>query len=320
MSSGSHSTIEIGTIGPHSSGGHTPIGGAQITSNPELSAYLVILEGAELGRQIELGEFTRIGRSAEAEVILDDSATSRFHAEVQRAGDEYQLMDSGSTNGTWLNDVQVASPTQLSNGDILHIGLTSFKFLLGDSVERAYHAELYKLSTTDPLTGIRNRRFALEELNREAARAQRHQRPLALLLMDIDHFKQLNDTYGHSVGDAVLKGLAHRLQSKLRRTDVFARFGGEEFFLLAIESDKHGAAALAGLLLERVSSQPFEVDGDSIKVTLSMGIADSLEVNAAHLNGAGPLSPEDLGDKLIELADERLYQAKRDGRDRYSIG
>ena len=168
------------------------------------------------------------------------------------------------------------------------------------------HREAQRLSVTDPLTGAGNLRHMTTTLAREVERATRFGRPLSLLLLDLDHFKNVNDTYGHTVGDAVLRELARRLAGCVREVDIVARYGGEEFVVVTPETDIVGAEHLAERICEAVREEPFVVGNDIVVVTVSVGIAT--------LPTHGIVS----GD-LVRAADEGLYAAKRGGRDQYRV-
>ncbi len=168
------------------------------------------------------------------------------------------------------------------------------------------HREAQRLSVTDPLTGAGNLRHMTTTLAREVERATRFQRPLSLLLLDLDFFKNVNDTYGHTVGDAVLRELARRLASCVREVDVVARYGGEEFVVVTPETDIEGAERLAARICEAVREEPFLVGEDVVKVTVSVGIAALPQHGSAS------------GD-LVRAADEGLYAAKHAGRDCYRV-
>ena len=168
------------------------------------------------------------------------------------------------------------------------------------------HREAQRLSVTDPLTGAGNLRHMTTTLAREVERATRFQRPLSLLLLDLDFFKNVNDTYGHTVGDAVLRELARRLASCVREVDVVARYGGEEFVVVTPETDIEGAERLAARICEAVREEPFVVGDDVVQVTVSVGIASLPQHGTAS------------GD-LVRAADEGLYAAKHAGRDRYRV-
>jgi diguanylate cyclase (GGDEF)-like protein len=163
-----------------------------------------------------------------------------------------------------------------------------------------------RLTVTAPPTGAGNLRHITCTLAREVARATRFDRPLALLLLDLDHFKRVNDTYGHTVGDAVLRELSRRVAACVREVDTVARYGGEEFVVITPETDTEGALHLAARICEAIREAPFVVGEDSVVVTVSIGVAS--------LPGHGTSS----GD-LVRAADDGLYAAKRAGRDQYQL-
>ncbi|CAN7204073.1 diguanylate cyclase [Pseudoduganella sp. LjRoot289] len=168
------------------------------------------------------------------------------------------------------------------------------------------NTKLEQLATTDPLTGIANRRKMTEQITKELDRARRYKHPLALLMVDIDHFKRINDTYGHEVGDQAILAVAGALAASMRSMDLAARFGGEEFVLLMPEAELDTAGGAAERLRETVSQLRIEVDGGlAISVTISVGVA-------ASYPQAAPDSPS----SLLVRADQALYRAKKEGRDR----
>src|SRR5262249_31988384 len=149
-------------------------------------------------------------------VILDDGV-SRRHARLERKGDGWLVMDVGSRNGTLLNGTMLSGVKRLQNGDVLKLGSVMIKYLSGDDIEVALWEEMYQLATTDGLTGLQNRRRFDEELLSECARVRRHGRELSLLMLDIDHFKRVNDASGHPAGDAVLAHVAHTIRARIRK-------------------------------------------------------------------------------------------------------
>lgn len=267
------------------------------------AACLVVIYGAEIGRRIELGQAPLIiGRSSRADLQLDEESVSRQHARIEPdpGGQGYRITDLGSTNGTYVNDVP-RTTALLQHGDQIQIGRSILKFLAGGHIESAYHEEIYRLMTTDGLTQLMNRRAFEDTLSREMARAIRHNRPLALAMLDVDRFKHINDVYGHLAGDAVLRQLGTLLRANLRRNDVAGRLGGEEFGIILPEIDLAGAAAVAEKVRRLVESHTFEFDGTRLPVTVSIGVA-----------AREPYETELL--ELIRRADELLYQAKQGGR------
>jgi diguanylate cyclase (GGDEF)-like protein len=166
--------------------------------------------------------------------------------------------------------------------------------------------ELKKLATTDPLTGAKNRRSFMQLFQQEITRFQRYRKPFALLILDIDHFKVINDTYGHAVGDNVLKKLVIESEVIVRESDVFARWGGEEFIILLPESDVHQASTVAERLRNQLSkTEMSSKDGTLIRYTVSIGMRvvekDETDITTKD---------------IIREADEALYMAKKNGRNR----
>src|SRR5690606_19289325 len=193
---------------------------------------LVIIYGDDLGWRVPLGpEPTVIGRSSKCDVQLDQESVSRNHARISRQRGTYVIHDLGSTNGTYVND-ELVDEVALRDGDQIKIGRTIFKFIVSGNMEAQYHEEIYRLMTVDGLTEMHNKRYFNEAIEREASRSRRYGRVFSLVLFDIDHFKQINDTYGHLAGDAVLRQLGALVRTRVRRDDVPARTGGEEFAVI----------------------------------------------------------------------------------------
>ena len=264
---------------------------------------LVIIYGEDLGRRVPLGdEPCVIGRSSKCDVQVDQESVSRNHARISRLGDGYTIRDLGSTNGTYVND-ELVDEIVLRDGDQVKIGRTIFKFIVGGNMEAQYHEEIYRLMTVDGLTELHNKRFFTESLEKEMSRAKRYERSFSLVLFDIDHFKKINDTYGHLAGDAVLRQLGALVRGRVRRDDVPARTGGEEFAVILPEVGKDGAALLADKLRRAVADSSFRFEGTLIPVTISLGVAEWEE---------DVTDPAD----LVKRADEKLYEAKRGGRNR----
>jgi two-component system cell cycle response regulator len=268
------------------------------------SAYLVHLypTGPGLGSRHGLnGADLLVGRDQDCHICLHDKSVSRHHARIQREHDGYFAIDLGSKNGTYVNDVPV-SKSALEDGDYLRLGCSIFRFLAGDNVESQYYEEIHRLTIVDALTGAYNKRYLLEYLDRELLRAIRHQRPMALIMLDIDHFKSINDQFGHLAGDLALREMAGCIRESIRQEEFFARYGGEEFVLVLPEETLEGAARAAERLRERVAAHSFLLDGQPHPITISLGVACRQESE-----GLTPL-------ELIERADEKLYLAKQAGR------
>lgn len=264
---------------------------------------LVCIFNGPLGRTFPLeSDEILIGREADCDVQIHHSAVSRHHARIERREGARVLVDLGSTNGTEVNGRRVREHV-LRSGDHVRLGQVVLKYLSGSNVERNYFEHITRPSVEDELTGAYNRRFLLWSLERELSRAQRHDRPASLLMLDIDTFKEINDTHGHLCGDEVLRQLAGLLRERSRNEEGVARYGGDEFCILLVETALQGACAFARALAEIVRGHAIEWEGHSIPVTVSIGVAEFHEA----MNG-----PND----LIRAADVRLGLAKRAGRDR----
>ena len=273
-------------------------------STDEHQAYLVVIYGEELGKRIPLGKGAiEAGRSAKCDIPIDQESVSRHHAKISWNGRAYCVKDLGSTNGTHVNDLAITEQ-DLVDGDQIKIGRTILKFMTGSNIEASYHEEIYRMMTFDGLTQIYNKRYFTETLEREISRCRRYGRELGLIIFDIDFFKKKNDTFGHLAGDSILRELAQVVRSKLRREDVFARVGGEEFAVITPEVGIKGAAEVAEKIRAVVEATSFLFEKHVIPTTVSLGIA-------VWLGG------DDSADDLYKRADAGLYfSAKQGGRNR----
>ncbi|MET0341695.1 MAG: GGDEF domain-containing protein [Polyangiales bacterium] len=260
-----------------------------------------------LGKRQVLGNETlRIGRERGNQIVLQSDSVSRRHCRIDRRKTNWFIKDLGSTNGTYVND-DLVEEYQLRRGDQIKVGDTIFKYLSGQDVEAQYHETIYRMTIMDGLTNVHNKRYLLETLERELPRATRHARPLSLCMFDLDHFKQVNDNFGHIAGDYVLKEVASSVRSRLRPDDIIARYGGEEFALLLPETELAGAKVIAEELRKIIAERVFDFEGERIPVTISMGCTQ--------------LKADDESDplRLIKSADTKLYEAKRTGRNKVCV-
>ena len=244
------------------------------------------------------GSFS-VGRDPGCDLTLADSAVSRCHATIDRQDDGYMLVDCQSTNGTVVNDRRITSQL-LASGDKIRFGNFIFKYLDEDGIESQYHETVYQMVTCDGLTGAFNKRFFTEALSREFERSQHHSRDLSLIMFDLDHFKSVNDNYGHLAGDEVLQECTKRVRSVLHGDEILARYGGEEFAILLGEVGTEAAAAIAEDCRAAIEAAPFETCAGPLDITISVGVADVEDCSEANA--------------LIEAADTRLYTAKNAGR------
>src|SRR5690349_16740707 len=226
-----------------------------------------------------------LGRGNDCDIRINDHSVSRRHARIQPGADGYYAVDLQSTNGTFVNDVP-ASICKLKDGDYLRVGNCIYRFLAGGNVEAEYHEEIYRLTIIDGLTEIHNKRYLLEFLDRELSRSARYGRPLSLILFDLDNFKSVNEAIGHLGGDSTLRTVASLVRSCVRKEELFARYGGEEFAIVLPETDHNGAQVVAERIRALVEQHPFEYEGKSYPVTVSIGLASTC--------GDTPLTPSDL--------------------------
>jgi diguanylate cyclase (GGDEF)-like protein len=264
---------------------------------------LVEIYGAHIGRKTDLFEdVLTVGRDPDNGIMLDSDSVSRRHARIERSADARFIVDLNSTNGTYVNDVPVTPRAPLESGCFVKIGDTIFKYLTGDNVEASYYEEIYRMAVTDGLTQTANKRALDDFLDKEVSRARRYGRNLSVLMMDIDHFKAVNDTFGHLTGDLVLRELAAVIRARVRREEMFARYGGEEFVVALPETDLGGAREIAETLRKMVADHPVLFEGRTIRITVSIGVAEfKREIHR---------SPSD----LLRDADKNLYLAKNGGR------
>ena len=303
----------VAANGPHSTAGDQQV-------------HLVVMAGSSVGHVFTLVRgMNAIGRDPCAPVRIEDPGISRYHALIyfDAGAEAFLIRDMDSRNGTRVNGVAVEQPRRLERGDKVEVGLgTVLRVSYGDEVETRFAKQMLDETLRDGLTGIYNRRKL--ELNLEhlvpAARAQGE--PLSLILFDIDHFKQVNDTYGHPVGDTVLRWLCKQVATQLPANAFFARYGGEEFAVLCAAADEAAASALAESMRAQVGHSPCACEGVSLNVMTTQEIDPAalgastlvpvtISLGVADLNGA---DSQDL--PLVEAADRALYAAKHGGRNR----
>jgi two-component system, cell cycle response regulator len=279
-----------GSSGARSVGIFTVVGGI------ETGRVLVITKGVEV----------TFGRSEGVSFRFDDASVSGTHARLACVAQSYVVMDAGSTNGTYVNDTRVTSPVTLADGDRVQLGSGTFlRFsLVSEDEERALR-KMYDAALRDGLTGVFNRKHLEERLDAEIAYALRHKAELSFVIFDVDHFKRVNDTYGHPAGDAVLKAVAQVLMAGVRTEDVLGRYGGEEFVVVARGIALPGASLLAERLRANLAATPLRLGEAVFSVTASAGVA-SLTCCQGKLDKA----------TLLGIADARLYRAKQSGRNR----
>ena len=287
--------------------GSDPVAGAQ--SAAPLLLYLIVVRGGIPGTMLRLGQkSSSLGRSAENTFQVHDSTVSRRHAviSIDAAGTAW-LTDLGSTNGTFVNGRRIAlqTPVQVGDGSRIQLGSsTLLKYLKLDPCEEGFQRDLYERSVRDNLTGLYNRGYFLSQIGPLAELNSTCELGLALILVDIDHFKRINDIHGHDVGDLILREVADVLRESTRAEDLVARYGGEEFILALPSCSLEQATERAERIRSRLSSRLVDASRARVGVTASLGLSFA---PAGRVRDVAA---------LITAADEALYVAKRSGRNR----
>jgi diguanylate cyclase (GGDEF)-like protein len=283
-------------------------------SATERRPVLISLRGESLAVPIPLDrENVILGRALDADVRVNDTRASRLHARLsiepdpQTGEHHWKLTDLGSTNGTLVNG-HLVTEALLKDGDKIVIGDHLFRFDLLDEIDREFQQEIHRLLAHDELTGLLTSKSFFSELRHEAGEAETESRPFCVLMMDLDHFKEVNDTFGHLVGNRTLVEVGAVIKQSLRSGDVAARFGGEEFAAFLLDADYAQALVGAERVRAAIESHEFPTNEENSgrqvhRITISIGIA---------------AFPDDARDpiQLVELADSALYRAKRSGRNR----
>lgn len=275
---------------------------------------LVFLRGELLAVPIPLErEEVTLGRALDADIRINDSRASRLHARISTERDQatgetrYRITDLGSTNGTILNGERVEQAV-LEAGDKFEIGDQLIRFEMLDEIDREFQQQIHRLLVHDELTGLLTSKSFFSELRREAARAEADKMPFCVFMMDIDHFKEVNDTYGHLAGSETLEEVGAVIKQSLRAGDVGARFGGEEFAAFLLDADLAQGLVAAERVRSGIETHEFPAvrrgasePPRTHRITISIGVASYPE------DGRDPI-------QLVEMADSALYRAKRNGR------
>jgi diguanylate cyclase (GGDEF)-like protein len=273
---------------------------------------LVLYSGMDTGKRYALdAELMVVGRAPESEVFVDNPGISRRHAELRVAGDTVTLRDLGSSNGTHVNDERVDTVRALRDGDLVRLGNVVLKFYERHSVDALLHDRIYRMATVDVGTEVFSKKYTFDALRREIRLARRTARALSLVCLDLDHFKSVNDRYGHNAGDLVLRQAASALQAVVRGTDILGRTGGEEFVVVLPDTPLAAAAELAERMRVTVAEQTFLLRVNGERGSQAVLHRQTVSVGAAQLLDGMRDAHDFLG-----AADAMLYAAKRGGRNR----
>jgi diguanylate cyclase (GGDEF)-like protein len=282
------------------------------SSDTSLPMYLILVNGGIPGSMLRVSTGgTRLGRAADNTFQFREITISRNHATltVDPQG-VVRLTDMGSTNGTYLNDRRLPelTPARVKDGDRIRLGSALvLKFVRLDPCEEQFQREMFERTVRDTLTGLYNRRYFLDQFGPLAESNAMRGLGLGVLMLDIDHFKRVNDTFGHDTGDQVLREMASVLREATRPEDLVARYGGEEFILALPVVAPDQATERAERIRAALAERRIVTASGPLRVTASLGLAYA---------GANRLSS---ASALISAADRCLYQAKNSGRNRVAF-
>ncbi len=284
----------------------TDIKAALIAADSEASkkpAALLVVGGDLNGTIFDLVDReTTVGRSSENTIALEFPGVSRLHFKILEKNSDFFLEDAGSRNGTYLNNKKVEQVIKLGRGDIIKIGSMALKYLPQGDPERLTYDKLNMEANTDKWTKCFNKTFFNKSCDLEVKKSKVTGIPLSLVLFDLDHFKKLNDNYGHDAGDYVLLHLSQIIRKHgVRESDIFARYGGEEFVLLLPKTNLKQAFEISERLRKVIETEQFIYENKVLPVTASIGVADYRQ---------GVLT----GTDLFKRADKAMYASKTNGR------
>lgn len=269
---------------------------------------LVTIRGNAQGKRHVLNkEVMTLGRSRKADVRILDPSVSGVHSQFERKGDDVFIADLDSNNGTYLNNERLEKPMQLTKEDMITVGTTVLKYVPAGELEILYHGNLLKAAYIDRLTGVYNRNYLTEALEAEFKRAKALDQALSMIICDIDHFKDINDNYGHTAGDFALREFSQMLVNEiLRPNEIAGRYGGDEFVILLWNTTPRAAQLLAEKIRSESESRELLYEGQKLPFTVSIGVA-----------GIQPdfKSVQD----LVKAADAALYESKEKGRNSVSV-
>lgn len=286
-----------------------------IKAQPSDSApCLVFIRGGIPGKVVELKLSIPcvIGRSSDCHLRIDEPTVSGKHASIYKQRGKLYIQDLDSTNGTLVAGKKISEAALIAGGELVNFGEVLVKFLLHGSAEHDYHQKLYDSVYRDGLTQVRNRRFLDENINDILQLNEQTSSKLSFIMFDIDHFKKINDVYGHIVGDRILKQTCSLLERLLRKEDILIRYGGEEFIIVMPNTGPKYAEKIVNRILTVYRRFNFKKEGSGPeKVTLSAGIS--------FIDYANTIYTETDATNFISAADKALYQAKRLGRNRAAL-
>lgn len=268
----------------------------------EVRPHLIVLYPQTMFKQIPLAKgVTILGRGIDADIRLDDELVSRRHCQLDFDGRFVTVTDLNSTNGTFVDGSPISS-FRLDSDNRLQIGKMVLKVDFKDPTEEAFDRELYEAATMDQMLKISNRQTFLDRSLGELALARRNNYYVHTIMVDIDHFKRVNDTLGHQCGDAVLKEVARILKEEKRESDLLARYGGEEFVMLLSGIGVEDAKKSAERFRAAIEKHKISWKDIVVPVTISLGLCSRQGENIGRI------------EDMIAVSDKLLYVAKEGGR------
>jgi len=276
---------------------------------PPSPMYLIMVHGGTTGAMLRIdGRVTSLGRAADNTHQFHDATISRRHAVLARDEEGLAwLTDLGSSNGTYLDNKRIPSrtPVQVEDGSRIQLGgSVVLKYVRLDPYDERFQREMFERTVRDNLTGLYNRGYFLEQIGPLCERNLLRNLGTAVLMVDVDHFKRINDEHGHDIGDAALREVAKSLRDSTRPEDLVARYGGEEFIVALPVASSDQAMERAERVRSLLASRAVRAGRRELRITASVGVSCSLVGRRRTVNG------------LIATADLALYEAKRAGRDR----
>ena len=297
---GNESTIVITDI-------KAALDSSDLAASDKPAALLVV--GGELNGTIFdlIADETTCGRSIDNTIQLEFQGISRHHLKVVLNEQKAFIEDCGSKNGTFLNNHKIEQRSTLNKGDIIKVGSIALKYIPAGDPERVAYDKLNLEANTDKHTGCYNKAYFNKSLDLEVRKSKVTGHPLSLIIFDLDHFKKLNDNFGHDAGDYVLKEMSGIVRNNgVREQDIFARYGGEEFVILLPKTNLKHSFEIAERLRKLVENHDFKYDGQKLPVTASIGVADYRQ---------GVVT----GTDLFKRADSAVYKSKENGRNQVSF-
>ena len=285
----------------------SPAAESMSSTTSRSAPILLQYDGAAAGRRFVLTQNTiSIGRRADkVDVWVDDASVSREHCRVTFVGTKASVTDLGSLNHTYVNDRMVLQSAELSHGDMLRVGNVRLRFFAHGSADQLLFDKIYKMAVLDKMLDVFRKDYVVEKLDEEFRLAKASGGGLSVLMIDLDKFKSVNDTYGHDAGDLVLKDVCSAVKRLVRPTDTFGRFGGEEFAVVLPRTTLDQAYRFAEVIRQTVERLKIVYNGTLIPVTVSIGCA-SYNDKLADVQ------------ELIKVADVMVYNSKNSGRNRVS--